>query len=50
MTFEFGGEVAWRPTPEYIEHSRLKAFIERHGFSTPADLHQRSVDDPRWFW
>ena len=50
MTFEFGGEVAWRPTPEYIDHSRLKAFIERHGFSTLAELHQRSIDDPRWFW
>jgi acetyl-CoA synthetase len=50
MTFEFGGEVAWRPTPEYIAHSRLKAFMERYGVATLADLHQRSIDDPRWFW
>ena len=49
-TFEFGGEVAWRPTPAYIEHSRLKAFMERHGFATLTALHQRSIDDPRWFW
>ena len=50
MTFEFGGEVAWRPTPEYVDHSRLKAFMQRYGLATLADLHQRSVDDPRWFW
>ena len=50
MTFDFGGEVAWRPTPAYIDHSRLKAFMDRHGFLTLAELHQRSTDDPRWFW
>jgi len=25
MTFEFGGEIAWRPTPEYIERTDLRA-------------------------
>ena len=50
MTFEFGGDIAWRPTPAYIDHSRLKAFMERYGLKTLADLHQRSIDDPRWFW
>src|SRR5262245_27941332 len=48
--FEFGGEIAWRPTPEYIERSRLTAFIRRHGLHDYADLLPRSVADPRWFW
>jgi len=50
MTFEFGGEIAWRPSREYIEHSRLKAFMTRHGIPTLDGLHRRSVDDPEWFW
>ena len=50
MTFEFGGAIAWRPTPEYINQSRLKGFMDRHGFATLADLQRRSIEDPRWFW
>src|SRR5688572_17018371 len=50
MTFEFGGEIAWRPTPEYIDQSRLKGFMDRHGIATLADLQRRSIEDPRWFW
>jgi acetyl-CoA synthetase len=48
--FEFGGEVAWRPSPEYIERSRLTAFIRQHGLRDYADLMQRSTTDLEWFW
>ena len=48
--FTFGGEIAWRPTPDYIERSRLKAFIDRHGLADYDQLLRRSVDDPEWFW
>src|SRR5688572_6453386 len=48
--FEFGGEIAWRPTREYIDNSRLKAFIDRHGLRDYDDLFRRSVADPEWFW
>ncbi len=48
--FEFGGEIAWRPTPEYRDRSRLAAFIARHRLGGLDDLLRRSVDDPRWFW
>jgi len=48
--FEFGGEIAWRPSPEYRDRSRLTAFINRHGLSGFDDLLRRSVADPRWFW
>ena len=48
--FEFGGEIAWQPTPEYRDRSRLAAFITRHGLGDQAALLRRSVDDPQWFW
>jgi len=48
--FDFGGEIAWQPTPEYRDRSRLAAFMARHGFATLDDLQRRSVQDPGWFW
>src|SRR5688572_29433422 len=48
--FDFGGEIAWRPTAEYIERSRLKAFIDRHALSGYDELLRRSVAEPEWFW
>jgi len=45
-----GGEIVWRPTPAQIGHSRVKAFMDRHGVATYDGLLRRSVDDPRWFW
>ena len=48
--FVFGGDVAWRPTAEYRDRSRLAAFIVRHGLRDYNDLLTRSVDDPEWFW
>jgi acetyl-CoA synthetase len=48
--FEFGGEIAWRPTPAYRDRSRLKAFMDRHTLADYDDLLRRSIDDPDWFW
>jgi acetyl-CoA synthetase len=48
--FAFGGEIAWTPTPEQINRSRLKAFIDRHGLRDYADLMERSTTDLEWFW
>jgi len=48
--FEFGGEIVWQPTPEYVERSRLKPFIERHGIASFDDLIRRSTEDLEWFW
>jgi len=48
--FDFGGTIAWRPTPDYRDRSRLAAFIARHGLGSLDDLLRRSVDDPEWFW
>jgi acetyl-CoA synthetase len=48
--FEPGGEIAWRPTSEYIENSRLRQFITRHGLADLDDLLRRSTTDLEWFW
>jgi len=48
--FEFGGEIAWRPTSEYRDRSRLKAFMDRYALRDYDALLRRSIDDPGWFW
>ncbi|HET9272161.1 MAG TPA: acetyl-coenzyme A synthetase N-terminal domain-containing protein, partial [Vicinamibacterales bacterium] len=49
-TFEFGGEIAWRPSREVIERSRLTAFMRRHGLPGVGALLERSTTDLEWFW
>ncbi len=49
-SFEFGGAIAWRPSPEQIASSRLSEFIRRHGLRDLAHLLRRSTDEPEWFW
>jgi acetyl-CoA synthetase len=49
-TFEFGGEIAWRPSPDVIERSRLTAFMRRHQLSGFPALLDRSTAEPEWFW
>jgi acetyl-CoA synthetase len=48
--FDFGGEIAWRPTPDYITNSRLTAFIDRYGLRDYPHLLERSLAEPDWFW
>jgi acetyl-CoA synthetase len=48
--FEFGGEIAWRPTQKQIDGSRLKAFMDRHGIPDYPTLLRRSTREPEWFW
>ena len=49
-SFDFGGEIVWRPTPDQIAHSRLQRFMDKHGLKTFADLMHRSTTDLDWFW
>ncbi len=49
-SFDFGGEIVWRPTPEQIEHSRLKHFMDRYNLKTFDELMRRSTTDLEWFW
>ena len=47
--FDFGGKIIWRPTPEYVEHSNLKRFMDQHGIDSFAELMERSTADVAWF-
>lgn len=48
--FEFGGKIAWRPTPEYTEKALVKRFMDKYGIATWDELWRKSVDDIAWFW
>jgi acetyl-CoA synthetase len=43
-------DIAWRPTKDYVQNSRLQAFIDRHGLGSLDALLQRSTTDLDWFW
>ncbi|HUS17213.1 MAG TPA: AMP-binding protein, partial [Chloroflexia bacterium] len=43
-------EIAWRPSPAYLERSRLRRFMEQHGIGSVAELMTRSTTDIPWFW
>ncbi len=48
--FDFGGEIVWRPTPEQIERTHLKHFMDHHQIKSLEALMRRSTDDIEWFW
>ena len=48
--FTFGGDIAWRPSAEYRDRSRLAAFMRHHDIASYDDLLRRSVAEPEWFW
>jgi acetyl-CoA synthetase len=48
--FQSFGEIVWRPSDDIVAHSRLKAFMDRHGIASLAQLQRRSTEDIEWFW
>ena len=44
------GDVIWEPSPEVVEQSRLKRFMDRHGIETFDELLKRADADIEWFW
>ncbi len=42
--------IVWRPTPFYLERSRLGRFMRRHGTGSVDELLRRSASDVEWFW
>ncbi|MHA2021303.1 MAG: AMP-binding protein [Candidatus Thorarchaeota archaeon] len=48
-TFEFGGEIVWRPTSDYVENARLTKFMQLHGIGDFSELMSRSTEDVAWF-
>jgi acetyl-CoA synthetase len=49
-TFDFGGEIVWRPTPQLIQDSRLKKFMDQYNIPDFQNLMHRSTTDLDWFW
>ncbi len=49
LSASFGGDIVWRPTPEYIERANLTAFMRLHGIDSFVELMQRSTSDVAWF-
>ena len=43
-------EVAWRPTPEYVENANVTRFMRAHGIESIDEFRRRSVEDMEWFW
>lgn len=48
--FSFGREIVWQPTPEYVNRSHLKRFMDHYGISTFEEALRRSTEDIAWFW
>ncbi len=42
--------IAWRPSPAYLERSRLWAFMDRLQINDFGELLNRSARSPEWFW
>ena len=38
-------ELAWEPTPEYVERANVTRLMRRHGIESIAELRRRSVED-----
>jgi acetyl-CoA synthetase len=43
-------EIVWRPSAAYIERSRLRRFMARHGIESVPTLIERAGRDVAWFW
>lgn len=41
---------AWRPSPAYLQRSRLRRFLAGVGCADLEELQARAVSDPAWFW
>src|SRR3990172_7471689 len=47
--FTFGGDIVGRPTPDYVNRSHIKEFMDRHRLASFDALMQRSTSDVAWF-
>ncbi len=48
-TFDFGGEIVWRPDAQTIERAHLTSFMRRHHIANFEALMERSTSDVAWF-
>jgi acetyl-CoA synthetase len=43
-------ELAWEPTPEYVERANVTRLMRAHGIDSIGELRRRSVEDVEWYW
>ncbi|HEY1596586.1 MAG TPA: AMP-binding protein [Thermoleophilaceae bacterium] len=43
-------DVAWRPSPEYVERANVTRLMRAHGIADIGELRRRSVEDVEWYW
>jgi len=43
-------DYVWLPTPEYIDSANVTRLAHKHGLRDIAELRERSVADPGWYW
>jgi acetyl-CoA synthetase len=43
-------DIVWRPDAAYMERSRLRRFMERHGIGSFEELLDRSAREIEWYW
>src|SRR3989454_5094652 len=43
-------EIAWRPTPGYVDNANVTRLMRAHGIDSIDELRRRSVEDMEWFW
>src|SRR2546421_9353649 len=43
-------ELAWEPTPEYVERANVTRLMRAHGMGAIDELRRRSVEDVEWYW
>src|SRR5947207_217608 len=43
-------ELAWEPTPEYVERANVTRLMRAHGMGSIDELRRRSVQDVEWYW
>src|SRR5439155_919165 len=43
-------EIIWRPTPDYVERSRLARFMRSQRIGSLEEPQRRSVEGPEWYW
>ena len=48
-SFQIGGEIVWRPTPEYIDQAHLTRFMRQHNIPDFPELLRHSTEDITWF-
>src|SRR4051812_27023364 len=43
-------DLAWEPTPEYVERANVTRLMRTHEIDSIDELRRRSVEDVEWYW